>query len=219
VSYRYPGAGGPALARTDLQVRGAEAVAITGPNGSGKSTLALLLAGLLRPAYGTVVAGEALAPGKGHDPIWRWPARDLARRIGTVFQDPEHQFLTASVLDELLIGPMQAGLDRTSAGNRAGELLDRLHLAPLAEANPFTLSGGEKRRLSVATALIQAPSVMILDEPTFGQDRRTAVELLELLAALRDAGKAICFATHDREFATALADRTVRLTPTAGISP
>jgi energy-coupling factor transporter ATP-binding protein EcfA2 len=210
-SYRYPGASGPALVPTDLQVRASEAVAITGPNGSGKSTLVLLLAGLLRPSRGIVVAGEALAPGLGHDPIWRWSPRDLARRIGTVFQDPEHQFLTGSVFDELLIGPMQAGLDRATASGRAGELLDRLQLSHLADANPFTLSGGEKRRLSVATALVQAPSVLLLDEPTFGQDRRTASELLRLLAGLRDAGKAICFATHDREFAGALADRTLRL--------
>lgn len=218
-SYRYPGAALPALARTDLQVRTAEAVAITGPNGAGKSTLALLLAGLLRPAHGAVVAGEALAPGKGHDPIWRWPAGELAQRIGTVFQDPEHQFLTGSVLDELRLGPIQAGLERAAVDRRASELLDRLHLTHLAEANPFTLSGGEKRRLSVATALVSAPSVLILDEPTFGQDRRTAIELLDLLAALRDAGRAICFATHDREFATALADRTLRLTGPTGMSP
>ncbi len=216
VSYRYPGSLTPALARTDLQLRASEAVAVTGPNGSGKSTFALLLAGLLRPAYGAVVSGEALAPGKGHEPIWRWPARELARRIGTVFQDPEHQFLTATVHEELLLGPMQAGLDRSSAGRRASELLDRLHLAHLADANPFTLSGGEKRRLSVATALAGAPSVLVLDEPTFGQDRRTAIELLDLLAALRDSGKAICFATHDRDFATALADRSLRLAAPTG---
>ena len=216
VSYRYPGATLPALARTDLQVRASEAVAITGPNGSGKSTLALLLAGLLRPAHGAVMAGEALARGRGHDPIWKWSAADLARRIGTVFQDPEHQFLTGSVTDELMIGPIQAGLDRATAGRRASELLERLHLTHLAEANPFTLSGGEKRRLSVATALVQAPSVLVLDEPTFGQDRRTAIELLALLAALRDGGRAICFATHDREFAGALADRTLRLTAPLG---
>ncbi len=216
VSYRYPGATLPALGRTDLQVRSSEAIAITGPNGSGKSTLALLLAGLLKPAHGAVMAGEALARGRGHDPIWKWSAMDLARRIGTVFQDPEHQFLTGSVTDELLIGPMQAGLDRLAATRRAAELLERLHLAHLADANPFTLSGGEKRRLSVATALVQAPSVLVLDEPTFGQDRRTAIELLTLLAALRDGGRAICFATHDREFAGALADRTLRLSAPQG---
>jgi energy-coupling factor transport system ATP-binding protein len=210
-AFRYPGSVVPALARTDVQLRSAEALAILGPNGSGKSTLALLLGGLLRPTGGLVVAGEALAPGRGHEPIWRWGARELVSRIGSVFQDPEHQFLTGRVHDELTLGPMRAGLARRAANQRADELLTRLHLAHLAEANPFTLSGGEQRRLSVATALATAPSVLVLDEPTFGQDRRTAIELLDLLAGLRDSGRAVCFVTHDRDFATALADRRLRL--------
>jgi energy-coupling factor transport system ATP-binding protein len=212
VTFTYPGSRSPALARTDVQLRSSEALAVTGSNGSGKSTLAMLLAGLLRPSHGEVVAGEALAPGAGHDPIWRWPASTLARHVGTVFQDPEHQFLTGTVRDELMLGPLRTGVERPAARRRADELLDRLHLAHLAEANPFTLSGGEKRRLSVATALAPAPSVLVLDEPTFGQDRRTATELLSLLGALRDDGRAICFVTHDRDFATALADRTLRIT-------
>jgi energy-coupling factor transport system ATP-binding protein len=135
------------------------------------------------------------------------------RHIGTVFQDPEHQFLTASVRDELLLGPRRAGLDDAAAGRRADELLDRLHLTRLAGANPFTLSGGEKRRLSVATALATAPALLVLDEPTFGQDRRTWGELLHLLAGLRDGGRGIAFVTHDRPFAHALADRTYAMEP------
>jgi energy-coupling factor transporter ATP-binding protein EcfA2 len=210
-TFRYPGSTAWALPRTDVQVRSAEAIALTGANGSGKSTLALLLAGLLRPTSGVVVAGEALARGRGHEPIWRWSAQELVRHVGTVFQDPEHQFLTGRVREELMIGPLRIGVERSAANERADELLERLHLAHLSEANPFTLSGGEKRRLSVATALATAPSVLVLDEPTFGQDRRTAVELLSLLAALRDSGRAIAFVTHDREFATALADRTLHL--------
>ena len=210
-AYTYPGGAAPALRRTDVQVRSSEALAITGPNGSGKSTLALLLAGLLRPSVGEVYATEALATGRGHDPLWRWPARDLVTRVGMVFQDPEHQFLAGTARDELALGPIRSGVEARVARRRADELLERLHLAGLAEANPFTLSGGEKRRLSVATALATAPEVLVLDEPTFGQDRRTATELLRLLAGLRDEGRAIVFATHDREFATALADRTLRL--------
>ena len=210
-TYTYPGATVPAVVPTDLQVRGSEALAVMGPNGSGKSTLALMLAGLLRPTAGSVVAGEALAPGLGHDPVWRWRAPQLARRIGTVFQDPEHQFLTATVREELLLGPRRAGAPEAVARRRVDELLERLHLAPLAAANPVTLSGGEKRRLSVATALASAPALLVLDEPTFGQDRRTWTELLHLLAGLRDEGRGICFVTHDRPFAHALADRTLAL--------
>ncbi|TMB83763.1 MAG: ABC transporter ATP-binding protein, partial [Chloroflexi bacterium] len=195
----------------EVQVRSSEALAVVGPNGAGKSTLALMLAGLLRPTNGEVLSGEALAAGRGHEPIWRWRARDLAGRIGMVFQEPEHQFVTARVRDELALGPKVLGLPDLEIRRRVTELLERLRLTHLASANPFTLSGGEKRRLSVATALAAAPSVLILDEPTFGQDARTWGELLSLFAALRDAGRAICFATHDRDFARALSDRTLHL--------
>jgi energy-coupling factor transporter ATP-binding protein EcfA2 len=211
VGFSYPGSARPALEGIDLRLRSSEALALVGPNGAGKSTLALLLAGLLTPTRGTVLAGEALAHGRGHEPIARWPPRELVKHIGTVFQDPEHQFLTRRVIDELLLGPRRAGIEPAVARRRADELLARLRLTRLADANPFTLSGGEKRRLSVATALATAPPVLILDEPTFGQDRRTWSELLDLLAALRDEGRAICFVTHDRDFAHALADRTLRL--------
>jgi energy-coupling factor transport system ATP-binding protein len=152
-------------------------------------------------------------------PTWRWSAATLARRIGSVFQDPEHQFLTDRVRDELLFGPLQTGVPPPDARRRADALLGRLHLEPLADANPFTLSGGEKRRLSVATALAAEPSVLMLDEPTFGQDRRTAVELLAMLAGLRDQGAAICFVTHDAPFADALADRTLRLADRSAEAP
>jgi energy-coupling factor transporter ATP-binding protein EcfA2 len=210
-TFRYPGETVDAVTAVDAQVRSSEALAVVGPNGSGKSTLALMLAGLLRPHAGRVVAGEALAAGHGREAIASWPARDLVQRIGTVFQDPEHQFLAASVREEMLLGPRRAGVPEPFARRRADELLDRLHLAPLAEANPFTLSGGEKRRLSVATALATAPALLVLDEPTFGQDRRTWAELLHLLAALRDEGRGVCVVTHDRAFANALADRTLTL--------
>jgi len=212
-TFAYPGARHPALARTSVQLRSAEVVAVTGPNGSGKTTLALLLGGLLRPTGGEVVAGEALAAGHAHEPIAGWSAERLVGAVGSVFQEPEHQFLAGSVRAELAIGPERLGLPPAEVARRVHELLERLRLDHLAEANPFSLSGGEKRRLSVATALATAPSVLVLDEPTFGQDRRTWSEMLSLLAALRSAGRAICVVTHDREFATALADRSVRLAP------
>jgi len=210
VTYRYPGGSELALPPTDAAARSSEALAVVGPNGSGKSTLAMLLGGLVRPTSGVVTTSDRLRQVDANEP-WRWPAAALARRIGSVFQDPEHQFLTGRVIEELMVGPRIAGADLAQAKRRADALLERLHLATLADANPFTLSGGEKRRLSVATALADGPSVLILDEPTFGQDRRTAVELLDLLAAARDDGAAVCIVTHDAEFAAALADRTLRL--------
>lgn len=209
VSFRYPGANQDALSGVDSDVRAGEALALTGDNGSGKSTLSLLLAGLMRPTSGTVRAEPALTDDPR--PPWRWRARDLVARIGTVFQDPEHQFLTGRVADELAVGPLRAGLGDGAAHARAAELMDRLHLGQLAGANPFTLSGGEKRRLSVATALATAPRVLILDEPTFGQDRRTWAELVTLIGDLRDQGTAAVLITHDRELADAVADRELLL--------
>ena len=200
--YRFPGATSLAVGPVDLEVRPSEALAIVGPNGSGKSTLALLLGGLLRPGIGSVT-------GRDGQPVWRLPARKVAETIGSVFQDPEHQFLAGSVREELMLGPQRR--TEAKAARRAAELMERLHLTALAEANPFTLSGGEKRRLSVATALTGQPQVLILDEPTFGQDRRTAVELLDLLARERDEGRGVCFVTHDLPFAAALADQTQAL--------
>ncbi len=201
LGFRYPGAPAWALVHADVDVGGGEAVALSGPNGSGKSTLALLMAGLLRPGRGVARLGA--------DEAWRLPARRLVTRVGTVFQDPEHQFVAERVDEELAIGPRRAGRGDLAARRVATELLERLHLAHLAAANPFTLSGGEQRRLSVATALATAPALLVLDEPTFGQDRRTYTELVVLLAAHRDAGGGVLFATHDADLIASLADRTI----------
>jgi energy-coupling factor transport system ATP-binding protein len=110
-----------------------------------------------------------------------------------------------------MVGPLRTGATPDAARARAAELLERLRLAPLAAANPFTLSGGEQRRLSLATALATDPRLLVLDEPTFGQDRATYAELVDLLRHARDAGRGIAFATHDRGLVNALADREVRL--------
>ncbi|MEV4483586.1 ABC transporter ATP-binding protein [Micromonospora coxensis] len=201
----------PRLAATDLQVRAGEALAVLGPNGAGKSTLALLLGGLLRPGTGRVVATAALADRDAGTPPHRWRAPALARRIGSVFQDPEHQFVTGTVHDELALGPRRTGRPEPAVKATVDALLDRLRLTKLAGANPYTLSGGEARRLSVATALATAPHLLICDEPTFGQDRRTWRELVDLFADLRDAGHGVVTVTHDADFVAALADRTVTL--------
>jgi energy-coupling factor transport system ATP-binding protein len=129
-----------------------------------------------------------------------------------VFQDPEHQFLAATVQDELAVGPRALGLAPQEVDVRVDELLERLRLASLARANPFTLSGGEKRRLSVGTVLATRPRVLVLDEPTFGQDSRTWRELVALLSGLLDAGSAVVAITHDVDFVGALATSEIRFT-------
>ncbi|MFF2316209.1 ABC transporter ATP-binding protein [Arthrobacter sp. NPDC058097] len=196
----------PVLGDVTAQVRAGEALTVTGPNGAGKSTFALTLAGLLPPVDGRVSATVELSGGAGIDP-YRWKAEQLIPRIGTVFQEPEHQFVTGRVLDELLFGPRHLG----HGEERVDELLERLRLTHLVDANPYTLSGGEKRRLSVATVLAAHPQVLVLDEPTFGQDANTWAELASFLSELLDAGTAVVSVTHDEEFTNVLGGTELRL--------
>ncbi|MGO1912580.1 MAG: ABC transporter ATP-binding protein [Corynebacterium sp.] len=165
---------------------------LTGANGAGKSTLALTLGGLLEP-----VAGRVDHP---QGPPHRWRARQLADRIGMVFQTPGHQFVARTVRDDLLLGPRVTGVDATVAEQRVDALLTRLRLHHLAAANPFSLSGGQQRRLSVATALATRPGMVILDEPTFGQDRRTFRDLVLLLQELVGEGTSLLSVSHDPEY-------------------
>ncbi|NNH05153.1 ATP-binding cassette domain-containing protein [Microbacterium ulmi] len=205
--------GTPVVTGVDVDVHERSALAITGPNGAGKSTLGLTIAGLLPPGGGSLVAADDLAAGAGPSPI-RWSSRQLLTRIGTVFQDPEHQLLARTVREELEVGPRALGLEERETAERVDELLERLRLSALARANPYTLSGGEKRRLTVAAALATRPRVLVLDEPTFGQDARTWAELVALLARLRDDGSAIVAITHDLAVVEALrAERHVLAVP------
>jgi energy-coupling factor transporter ATP-binding protein EcfA2 len=211
--FTYRGTSTPALPPVDAVVRGGRALAVTGPNGTGKSTLALLLAGLRAPTTGRVTAAGELAAGvrKGCAEPHRWAAGELVSRIGTVFQHPEQQFLTGRLRDELALGPLRSGEHAAAARATAEELLERLGLSAFAEANPFTLSGGQQRRLSVATALATSPRVLVLDEPTFGQDAATWRELVTLLAEQRARGCAVVAVTHDRDVVDVLADDRLSL--------
>src|SRR5690606_5813656 len=190
------------------------ATALTGPNGAGKSTLLTMLAGLSKPYRGRVLPRGPLAEADRR-PLVRWPARRLARHVGTVFQHAEDQFVTATVHDELRFAPLRAGMGEAETDAWVGELMERLRLTRLADVHPYTLSGGEKRRLSVATALTSGPShapdLLVLDEPTFGQDTRTWTELVELLGALRAEGRGVVMATHDQLLLRHLTDVRVRV--------
>ncbi|MBO0595288.1 ATP-binding cassette domain-containing protein [Nesterenkonia sp. E16_7] len=202
----------PTLTDLDLVIRRGQALGITGANGAGKSTLLLTLAGLLPGHAGSLAAtaelkgGEAGA-GLAADPH-EWRSADLVARIGVVFQEPEHQFVRGTVREELALGAQQAKVPGTSdplfteaqVTDRVTGLLQRLGLSELAEANPFTLSGGEKRRLSVGTVLSAGPPVLMLDEPTFGQDARTFAELISLLREHLDSGGTVLAVTHDADF-------------------
>lgn len=210
--------GVPVAGPIDLDLRSGEVVGIVGPNGAGKSTLALTIAGLIPAESGTItVDGELSGTLTHRDPL-RWSSRDLLTRIGTVLQEPEHQLMAKTVRDELAIGPRALKLPVQEIEERVAGLLDHLRLAALAPANPFTLSGGEKRRLTVGGMLATRPKVIVLDEPTFGQDAVTWSEIVALLAELRDAGHAVLIVTHDEQVLSALHARRVELgvsSPTA----
>ncbi|MGH1548527.1 ABC transporter ATP-binding protein [Leifsonia poae] len=194
----------------DVDLREGSALALTGRNGAGKSTLALTLGGLLPPVAGSLTAEATLAAGAASDPT-AWRSRELLTRIGSVFQNPEHQFIASTVREELAAGPRALRLAETEVSARVEDLLARLALESVAEANPFTLSGGQKRRLSVGTALATRPRLLVLDEPTFGQDARTWEGLVALLAELRADGHAVVAATHDAEFVAAVGASSLRL--------
>jgi energy-coupling factor transporter ATP-binding protein EcfA2 len=206
--------GTPLPHRIDLAVAEGSAVALTGPNGVGKSTLALTIGGLLPPLGGSLRAEAALSAGAPDDPS-SWRSRELLTRIGSLFQNPEHQFVASTVRQELEVGLHALRATQGDIDRRVGELLERLDLASLADANPFTLSGGQKRRLSVATALATRPRMLVLDEPTFGQDAVTWAGLVEMIGELRADGHAIIASTHDAEFVAAIGAEVLRLDASA----
>lgn len=198
----------PVRSGIDLTIERGVSTCIVGANGAGKSTFALTLAGLLPPLEGTVeVQASDGTRGDPHE----WSSKQLLGRMSMVFQEPEYQFLASTVAEELAIGPRAAGMSEAEIAPLVDEHLEALGLTTLARANPMTLSGGEKRRLSVATALISAPELLILDEPTFGQDRGTWLGLVRLLRAALARGVTLVSITHDPAFVAAMGQRVVDL--------
>ncbi|MBD5786065.1 energy-coupling factor ABC transporter ATP-binding protein [Cellulosimicrobium terreum] len=190
-----------------LTVAPGELVALVGANGAGKTTLAQLAAGVLRAPRGTLDGTVRVA---GHDPT-RTDPRDLAGQVGFVFQNPEHQLVTGRVDDELALGLRVRGVPEDEVAARVEEVLVRFGLAALRDQHPSLLSGGQKRRLSVGTAIICRPGVLVLDEPTYGQDRERATELLDLLTSLHRDGTTVLVVSHDMQLVAEHATRVVAL--------
>ena len=189
----------PVLSDVDLVVRSGETIALLGVNGSGKSTLLRALVGVQRISSGRVRSGRE---------------RSLGRACATctlVTQNPEHQFVTSTVRDELAHAMRIARRPADEIGEVVDALLDAHDLAALADRNPFTLSGGQKRRLSVAAALTVPRDLILLDEPTFGQDDAHARALMERMRAFANGGGAVLFSSHDLSLAASYADRVVLL--------
>jgi energy-coupling factor transporter ATP-binding protein EcfA2 len=203
LGYQYPRAAAPVLRDVTFSLDAGELVAVVGANGAGKSTLARMIAGIVRPPRGAIrVAGRDIAT---------VPPAELAREVGYVFQYPEHQFVGRTVLDDVAYGPRRAGVPEAEAVRLAEAMLDDFGLLRLGLAHPFTLSHGEQRRLSVASMLVMGQRLLLLDEPTFGQDQRNATMLLDKLEALAAEGRTIVAVGHDMRLVAERARRVLVL--------
>ncbi|WP_347861982.1 energy-coupling factor transporter ATPase [Salimicrobium sp. PL1-032A] len=177
------------LQQVDVSIPEGSFTAVVGPNGSGKTTVCRLLAGIIKPSSGKV-----------GDPFGK---KERFSRIGYVFQNPEHQFLTDSVWEEVAYG----GADK----RQVKEMLEWCGLSDHAKLHPFLLSQGQKRRLSVATMLVNDQDVLFLDEPTFGQDAESTEHLMELIAEKHRAGTTIVMITHDMELIDTYATHVIAM--------
>lgn len=195
--------GNKCLTNVGFEVKKGEIIAIAGPNGAGKTTLSKLLMKLKSASSGSIdVLGKT---------IEKMPIKELCNAIGYVFQNPEHQFITGSVQDEMEMGfKLKNGLNDATK-ERIQEMLKTFDLVDKKGSNPFTLSQGQKRRLSTALMLVNGQQILILDEPTFGQDAENRLRLMELLCGVNAQGVSIIMITHDMEIIQHICDRVVYL--------
>lgn len=206
VSFAYNGKQ-PALAQVHLTVQAGESLVILGANGSGKSTLLKLLDALYFPDQGTVSAfGQPLTEDSLRDDETNFAFR---RRVGLVFQDTDVQLFSPSVLDEVAFAPLQLGLARSEVMSRVDEAMAALRIEKLRDRAPHQLSGGEKRRVALASVLTLRPEVWLLDEPTTGLDPRSQSWLVDFLLEQRHQGKTVITATHNLDVAGDIATRIV----------
>ena len=191
------------LSNVNFSVRRNELLAIVGQNGSGKSTLASLFNGICTPGSGAVLVDGI--------PTTEYNFAELVKRVAYIFQVPEKQFVCGTVYDEIAHGLRALGLSEAKVDARTVELLETVRLLDRRDASPYVLSHGQKRRLSVAAMVVGKPEVVVLDEPTFGQDYQQAQNLMRLLRELANDGAAVTFITHDMRLVAEFADRAAVL--------
>lgn len=198
--FAYPGRP-PVLAGASFALAGGERLCVTGPNGAGKSTLLHLLVGLLKPTAGSIRAfgAERRRESDFHE---------VRRRAGYVFQDPDDQLFCPTVAEDVAFGPFNLGKPRAEVMAIVDAVLGRLRLNPLRDRVTHTLSGGEKRLVSLAAVLAMEPDVLLLDEPTNALDEATTERLVEILLGLPQA---MIVVSHDPVFRRRVATREVFL--------
>jgi energy-coupling factor transport system ATP-binding protein len=191
-----------ALNDVSFDIYPGEMLAIVGRNGAGKSTLAKLMVGLQKPQLGNLTLFD--------HPASFWKVEALAELIALVFQNPEHQFLTDTAYDEIAYSLMSRGIvDPEKVRVQVEEWMERLELIGFSKIHPFALSAGKKRRLGVATMLVCHPQVLLVDEPTYGQDKEMTHTLMQLMENIRAQGVTIVMITHDMRLVQEYAGRVV----------
>ena len=197
----------PALESISLTIQRGEKVALLGANGCGKSTLLKVLDGLVHPDSGTYEAfGSSVTEEHLEDEQFNQGFRS---RVGFIFQNSDAQVFSPSVREEIAFGPLNMGMARDQVEARVNDTLAMLGIADLADRAPYQLSGGQKKRVAIASVLVMNPEVLLFDEPTAALDPRTQQWLMELIVELNRSGKTIVLATHDLETLDVLADRCV----------
>ena len=197
VHYRYPN-GYEALCGVSFRITHGEKVALVGANGAGKSTLLLHTNGLLMPSQGGVVLG-GIALTRRTLPLVR-------QSVGLVFQDSDNQLFMPTVEEDVAFGPSNMRLEPEEIRRRVTEALDAVGALDLRRESPFRLSGGQKKRVAIATVLSMEPSVLVMDEPTSNLDPRARRQIIDLI---RRFGHTTLIATHDMEMVLDLCDRTI----------
>ncbi len=209
VSYSYMGKI-DALKDISLKVSQGEQVCIMGANGSGKSTLLAIIDGLVFPstgdyyAFGRPVSEEIFDSIKDNE--FRYYFR---KKVGFVFQNSDVQLFSPTVFEEIAFGPLQLDLPKDYVVSRVEDVIEMMDIAKLRDRAPHTLSGGEKKKVCIASVLATNPDVLLLDEPTAGLDPRTQLWLIELLQELGRAGKTVITATHDLDIIEQISNRAV----------
>ena len=207
VEYRYQDA--DALAGISLSIHSGESVVLLGANGSGKSTLLKMLDGLIFPTGGNISVFDAdLSETALKDEGF---SRSFRRRVGFVFQNSDAQLFSPTVWDEIAFGPLHMGLPPEEVEKRAEDTLHILGLEHLRNRPPYHLSGGEKKKVALASVLAIGPDVLLFDEPTAGLDPKTGSFLIRLILQLTAAGKTIVTATQDLRLAAEIAGRVIVL--------
>lgn len=197
--YDYDGV--PALRGVSLEIRPGEVVAIMGENGAGKTTLIRHFNGLLKPKRGSVrIFGVDTRDGT---------VAEFSRRVGLIFQNPDHQLFAESVDEEVSFALKNFGFPKDVIEKKVEWVLKMLDLYDLRDRSPFSLSGGERRRVTIASILCYDPDIIVFDEPTVGQDYMQKERLAQLIKLLRSQSKIIVVVTHDVEFVTENFERVV----------